>query len=269
MGQGNSNWSETHAMQQAKKRIPLRIRLWRPRLIALGRRLRAGRQRLPTVQLSAITGRSGAYRFSEPIQDDISMPPFVSSSLDDFNALMTLADWIQPQIVLELGTAFGNTVANICRLLPAVHVYTVNAPFEQQSGVLTTFDLDEQEIGRVYRKYGYTDRVTQILENTLDLDLSEFLSAPVIDLAIIDACHDTEFVINDFHKIRPFVRTGGVVLFHDTHPSMERHYHTSYRACLQLRRQGYDIFHVNGTSWAIWFKGRPDKRANASIVADE
>jgi len=257
----------TDIIKQLKKLIPLRIRRLRPELIALARRLRWWHLRLPTVTFQDITGQLAPRRYSEPILDGICMPPYVSSSLEDFDSLMSIVEWLQPGTVLELGTAQGNTVANICRLVPDAQVYTVNAPAEKQSGVLTTYDLSEQEIGWVYRKHGYGEQVTQILENTLQLDLSRQFSEPVVDLAIIDACHDAQYVINDFLKVQLFVLHGGIVLLHDAYPSMSRHYHGSYRACMLLRRQGYDIRHLAGTSWAVWINGWPDigRQSSAGI----
>jgi predicted O-methyltransferase YrrM len=186
------------------------------------------------------------------------MPPYAGSSLDDFDALMTIVHTRQPSLVLELGTAQGNTVANICRQAPNARVYTVNAPAEKQTGTLTTFEFSAQQIGRVYRESGYGHRVTQILENTLQLDLGWYFAEPVVDLAIVDACHDTGYVIHDFLKVLPFVRPGGMILLHDTHPRMTRHYYTSYQACLMLRKRGHDIRHLEGTSWAVWFNGWPE-----------
>ena len=92
----------------------------------------------------------------------------------------------------------------------------------------------------------------QIFKNTLDLNLGEFFDGPVVDLAIIDACHDTGYVINDFFKVRPFIKPRGVILLHDTHPSMKDHLAGSYIACAKLRRRGQDIKHIDGTWWAFW-----------------
>ncbi len=119
---------------------------------------------------------------------------------------------------------------------------------------MTTYELDREEIGRVYRKFGFTDRVTQIFENTLTLDLSSYFAKPCIDLAIIDACHDTSYVLSDFKKIAPFVTLGGIVLLHDTHPSMRGHLSGSYIACMKLRQQGWNVKHIRGTWWGIWIK---------------
>jgi predicted O-methyltransferase YrrM len=185
------------------------------------------------------------------------MPPYAGSTLDDFDTLMTIVESIQPRVVLELGTAQGNTVANICHLIPSAQIFTVNARADNQSGTLTTFELNREQIGRVYLELGYGDRVTQILENTLQLDLSRYLPGPMIDLAIVDACHDTDYVVNDYLKAVPFVRAGGVVMLHDVHPSMTKHYHSGYRACIMLRKRGYDIRYLRGTSWAVWINGWP------------
>src|SRR5205823_1006557 len=92
----------------------------------------------------------------------------------------------------------------------------------------------------------------QIFENTLDLNLAEYMPLASVDLAIVDACHDTDYVVNDFLKVRPFVRAGGVVLLHDTHPSMAGHLAGSYTDCLLLRRQGFDIRQLTNTWWAVW-----------------
>lgn len=239
--------------QSLKQLVPIQIRRLRPELTGMARRLRWHRHVLPTVALDDLIGVSQC-QLPDPILDDVCLPPYVGSTLDDFDTLRRIVWETQPSTVLELGTAHGNTVANICRLLPNTHVYTVNAPAAEQTGVLTTFDLTPDEIGRTYRDHGYDDRVTQIFANTLHLDLTGFFPEPAVDLAIIDACHDTEYVMNDFLKVEPFVRADGIVLLHDTHPSMRKHYAGSYRACMLLRRRGFDIRYLDGTAWGIWVK---------------
>ncbi|MBC7980534.1 MAG: class I SAM-dependent methyltransferase [Armatimonadetes bacterium] len=208
---------------------------------------------LPTVSLDSLIGPRPAHLRSQPsIMEDICMPPYVEGmDHDDYGALLAIVHALQPAIVLELGTAYGNTVANICDTSPRTKVYTVNAPAEDQTGLSVTYALTAEEIGRVYKSRGFADRVTQILANTLALDLGQHFAGPVVDLAVIDACHDTDYVLNDFHKVRPFIRPGGLILLHDTHPSMQAHLLGSYRACLSLRRQGYDVRHLAQTWWGV------------------
>lgn len=250
-------------MQQLEALIPLRIRRLRPEVVAWGRRLRWRHRRLPTVQFEDVTGLPSPGQSEAVIEDHICMPPYTGSALNDFDTLMGIIRWMDPKTVLELGTAHGNTTANICSVAPEARVITVNAPATQQSGKMTTFILNEDDIGWVYHSHGYGDRVTQILANTLDLNLAELFREPAVDLAIIDACHDTEYVINDFLKVQPYMMGNGIILLHDTHPSMTRHYHGSYRACMLLRQRGNDIRHLAGTSWAIWRSQWPDVGATA------
>ena len=75
---------------------------------------------------------------------------------------------------------------------------------------------------------------------------------PASALAVIDACHDTMYVVNDFEKVRPFMRPDGMIFLHDTHPSLAKHLHGSYLACMKLRQQGYDIRHLTNTWWGLW-----------------
>jgi len=208
---------------------------------------------IPTVALTDIINNDPVVE--DIIMDDMGMPPYIRKAAyddhDDVTPLMKIVRLLQPRIVVELGTAYGNTTANICRQSPKSKVYTVNAPAEKQTGWFDTFKLTRNDIGRVYRKYGFEGRVVQIYENTLHLDLARYFQEPVIDLAIIDACHTTRYVINDFLKIYSFIKTHGLILLHDTHPGLHLHLWGSYLACMKLRQQGFDIRHLRNTWWAV------------------
>lgn len=208
---------------------------------------------LPTLRLSDLVKTT--VELEPSILDRICMPPYSgSSTCDDFHAVLRLARHFQPGVMVELGTAYGNLTANLCRQCPSARVYTVNAPVEEQTGDMVTYELTSAEIGSVYRQHGYSEQVVQIFANTLRLDLSHYLPGPVAGLAIVDACHDTDYVINDFLKVEPFVKRGGIVLLHDTHPSMFKHLAGSYVACMKLRMRGFDVKHLEGTWWGIWIK---------------
>jgi predicted O-methyltransferase YrrM len=208
---------------------------------------------LPTTTLDQLL--PGQSSIHPPIMEDICMPPYYGfDDHDDYSALMHIATRLNPKVVVELGTAHGNTIANLCQHCPEARFYTVNAPVEEQTGDVVTFELQKGDIGRVYRNSGYEARVQQIFANTLHLDLSMFIPGPTVDLAIVDACHDEAFVLNDFLKVEPFVRPGGVVVLHDTHPSMNDHLKGSYVASMRLRKNGYDVRHLSGTWWGTWVK---------------
>jgi hypothetical protein len=223
-------------------------------------RIKQLRQRhaLPEVELGALLGR--AVEIAPPILEQACMPPhYWKTDHDDFTPLMKLARALAPKVIVELGTAYGNTTANLCQNCPGARVFTVNAPLDLMTGVVTTFKLTREDIGSVYRQHGYGERVTQIFANTLDLDLAPHLRGEKIGLGIVDACHDIEYVINDFLKLLPHMAPGGIMLLHDTHPSMEDHLRGSYVAGMKLREQGHDIRHLRDTWWGIW---RPDWQAS-------
>lgn len=216
-------------------------------------KLRSKFFRLPTVSIDAITSvpRSA---LAEPIVEDRCMPPFPGMPHDDMGMVLRITLSLQPRLICEIGTAHGNLAANILRNCSEARLITVNARAGAQSGKLVTYELADHEIGRVYRKYGYQDRVCQVLIDSLDLDLARYTAVDTVDVAIIDGCHDVEFVLNDFEKVRRFIRRGGIVLFHDTHPSQQGHLASSYRACLLLRSYGFDVRWVRDSWWAYWKK---------------
>ncbi|MGC9453706.1 MAG: class I SAM-dependent methyltransferase [Phycisphaerae bacterium] len=221
-------------------------------------------QRLPEVDLDSIAPRlSGTPRI---ITDRQNLPPREGLPHDDLGALLRIVAHVNPGVVLELGTAYGNATANICANSSA-HVYTVNALPEQLPDDPDTLAIERDEIGIVYRQHGFADRVTQIFGDTLKLDLAAELKGRQVDLAVIDACHKPHHVVNDFHSVQRVLQRGAVVLLHDTHPSGARHLWGSTQACLRLRCQGFDIRHIRGTWWGYWRKSRSEdlRRAVADI----
>lgn len=71
---------------------------------------------------------------------------------------------------------------------------------------------------------------------------------PILD----GSCLSPSSVMNDFRRTVPYVTEKGIVLFHDTHPSIKSHLYGSYQACVRLRKLGFDIRHLHRTWWAIW-----------------
>lgn len=200
-----------------------------------------------------ITDLIDTFREHKPaFLDNICIPPYLGdSSFQDYSILISLIRDLKPKYILELGTAHGNTVANICAESDAT-LFTVNALPQQIDGNIITFTLPREEIGKVYQTNGFQDRVFQIYENTRNLNILNYVNPKSIDFAIIDACHDMEFVINDFQKVYPALSDQAVVLFHDTLPANEHHYLDSYLGCMYLRRQGFNIKHIKNSSWGYW-----------------
>lgn len=216
---------------------------------------------LPNIHLDELA--PNALSVEPLITDKLCLPPYEGpADHNDAAPLLTLVREVNPRIVLELGTGYGATVANICAISDA-QVYTVNALPQQITGRLTTYVLPKEEIGRVYRKHGFSERVVQIYQNTKEWDPTNHLALQSIDLAIIDACHDADFVVNDFLRILPVLHERSIVLLHDVHPSMQAHLRDGYIACMYLRKLGFDINHLEGTWWGIWRAKHARSKLNA------
>lgn len=136
-------------------------------------------------------------------------------------------------IALEIGTAHGATTALMAENAPAATVYTVNIPPDQiaAGGVYTTFAPELEQIGRVWRERKLAN-VVQILANTASWE-PDF--GP-IDVALIDGCHDAEFVYGDTRKVLARCREGSLILWHDFHPGLRRVHPWIASVCHGLER---------------------------------
>lgn len=209
------------------------------------------KQEIPTVSLDDLGIPLKGW---DPIKDDICMPPYHGPEENtDFDVLISLADYIKPKHVFEYGTAAGNTVANLCRYTDA-KVTTLNAAENNTSGTHRTYDIQKNVIGHVYRTHGYGSRVQQIIDDSLFVSFDDHFSEPVFDLVIIDACHDYEYVLNDFLKIVDRVVSGGWVIFHDCAPDRGGHVRQVWDACNSLCSAGFDIKHIRNSWWGVWQK---------------
>jgi predicted O-methyltransferase YrrM len=126
-----------------------------------------------------------------------------------------------PSVILEIGTGIGTVTWLMSENAPDAQIYTVNIPPEEilQGGTFTTFAPDRAAIGSLYREKGCRN-VTQILANTATWkpDL------PKVDIAFIDGCHDTEYVIRDTELILKFCKPGSWVIWHDFCPELAERY---------------------------------------------
>lgn len=147
------------------------------------------------------------YKFE--IKEDIN-----ERRLRDAEALGTIARNIQPAVCLDIGTSLGRSAALLAVNAPQAQIFTINIPPEEaeagEGGTLITVALERERIGSYYRERGLKN-ITQILSNTATWNPN----IGTIDLAFVDGCHDTEFVINDTKKILPYMRSGGFILWHD------------------------------------------------------
>jgi hypothetical protein len=200
----------------------------------------------------------------EPILDDPSI--YVYRHAEDVNqrrirdaeSLGAVVRNTYPGICLDIGTAEGHSAALMSFNAPNTQIYTINIPPEEMNqrdaGKLTTITLERERIGSYYRSRNLGN-ITQILENTAHWqpDIGK------IDVAYVDGCHDTQFIINDTKKILANCKTGSYILWHDFNLDLIHKYEWIYSVCLGVEKlfankyiKG-NIFHVRD-SWVGIYK---------------
>lgn len=139
--------------------------------------------------------------------------------LRDAEVLATVFKNCNAKIALEIGTSTGRGTSLIAANAKNTKIYTVNIPPEEilngEGGVLTTIALEKEKIGFEYREKGFTN-IEQIFANTKTWEPN----IGTIDVAFIDGCHDTEFVINDTIKVIKHMKPGSIILWHDFNPDL-------------------------------------------------
>jgi len=149
----------------------------------------------------------------------------------DAESIATVVRNCEATAALEIGTSTGRGTVLMAANAPQARIYTVNIPPEEivtgSGGRYTTIALAKEDIGKEYRARGMHN-ITQIYANTA----TWVPEIELIDVAFIDGCHDTEFVINDTRKILPFIRPGGFLLWHDFNPSLSDKFEWLRSVCL-------------------------------------
>lgn len=155
---------------------------------------------------------------------------------------------VQPQRILEIGTAGGQGTMIMAEQAPRARIDTVDLGNEvpslgQQRGQPPWQDLST--IGAAYRAAGHGDRVTQHFADSAHFDY-DCLGAQ-IDLAFIDGAHTYEYVASDSRRVLAQLARDGVVVWDDCDfrsPGVSR-------ALVELRAQGRAIYRIVGTRLAV------------------
>ncbi len=122
---------------------------------------------------------------------------------------------MKPEVCVEIGSAQGHSACHIGAaleengkgMLYAIDPHTVTAWNDRDSE--DSFPMIQRNLAAI----GVSHRVE--LLRTTSAGAAEDWSRS-IDLLFIDGDHSYEGVKNDWNLFHPFVRPGGVVLFHDT-----------------------------------------------------
>jgi predicted O-methyltransferase YrrM len=195
----------------------------------------------------------------EPVLDDSSIYEF--ESIQDINlrrvrdaeCIGTIVRNTNPSVCLDIGTGKGNSAALMAVNAPQARVFTVNIPPEEihsgEGGVLTTAAYEREEIGSYYLGRNLAN-LEQLLANTATWEPN----IGTIDLALVDGCHDTQFVCSDSQKTLRCMKPGSFLLWHDFNLDLVAKKDWIHEVCMgveKLLRSGLiapQVFHVRN-SW--------------------
>jgi hypothetical protein len=171
----------------------------------------------------------------------------------DAESIATVTRNVNARNILEIGTANGQGTVLLAVNAPDATIHTINIPPDQalsgEGGKLTTYAPSNDEIGNAYKERGFKN-INQILANTATWKPN----IGQIDIAVIDGCHDTRFVINDTKKVMPFMRKSSFILWHDFNLDIVKRHSWIDKVCFgieMLYRQeilNKPIFHIKD-SW--------------------
>ena len=182
---------------------------------------------------------AGSVPFNRP-QRKISEIALTSSTPERFGKyLLSTADWMQAERILELGANLGIGAAYL-------------ASGMKSDGKLISIEGDPQlaEIAKETLSLVHPHKNARVLRGSFDEQLESALQElGRVDLAFIDGHHQKSATLNYFQRIMPWIHEGTVLIFDDIHWSagMEEAWqqlkvHPRVRMSIDLWRWGILFF---------------------------
>ena len=112
----------------------------------------------------------------------------------------------RPRVMCEIGTADGGTSLLFSRFLPTVEVMLCIDLYVKNKELLKLLAPPNQQL-QFFDMPSYSQASAE--------KVAKVLKGRMIDVLFIDGDHRYEGVKQDFLRYRPFVREGGLILFHD------------------------------------------------------
>jgi hypothetical protein len=139
----------------------------------------------------------------------------------DVAAILTLAIAQQPSGVLEIGTFWGSTTANLARNLPQAKVHTIDLPLdagdvEESIAGQPVNDLhliQSRQVGKAFRGTELEGRITQHFGDTARYDYSSIPDE--LSFFMIDGSHTYEYAKSDTLVCLGLARGASTLVWHD------------------------------------------------------
>lgn len=147
--------------------------------------------------------------FTWLVRDDASVTDGLGIALSEVYFLECFGQVRPAESIFVVGNSFGWSTLVLALANPGSHVLAIDAGYDENS--LPGLDLTN----RLATRLG-VDVVAQrgVSPQDVAAAVQEHFAAG-IDLAFIDGYHGADQIVADWRAVRPFLRPGGVALFHD------------------------------------------------------
>lgn len=162
---------------------------------------------------------------TEAIEFCVDRPVMMAQVRSEIEELAKLIQTAAPQRSLEIGTNYGGTLFLLCALSPpGARVISVDLPAGQFGG---GYPRRKIPLFRSFPRNGQKLHLIRGDSHSIETlaRVERLLAGDKLDYLFIDGDHTYEGVKRDFEMYSPFVRSGGMVAFHDIAV------HTKARSC--------------------------------------
>ncbi|MDR0920444.1 MAG: class I SAM-dependent methyltransferase [Oscillospiraceae bacterium] len=146
------------------------------------------------------------------IISEIKVDKFFMITQDDLNALCTLIDSINANIMIEFGVQQGCTASAILKTFNYIHKYI---GIDVEKGYEPFYSFQKKEIPYDAGCYAKKDARFNLItkpKGTFDISYKEL---PIADIIFIDGDHSIKGIINDTILAFASIRKYGIVCWHD------------------------------------------------------
>ncbi len=146
---------------------------------------------------------------------------YTNNNLDPFEqfALGAICQLRKPRRIFEIGTFDGATTMILARSAPHADIFTLDLPADAASAATDAIEAANAAAGLVgarFRDKPEAERITQLFGDSRHFDFSPWHGS--IDLVLVDAGHDYEFVASDTRSALRLLAPGGVIIWDDYMP---------------------------------------------------
>jgi predicted O-methyltransferase YrrM len=183
----------------------------------------------------------------EQVNVEMGTIRYTNNNLDPFEqfALGAICQLRKPRRIFEIGTFDGATTMILATSAPDAEILTLDLPPAAANAATDATEAANAAAGLVgvrFRDTPQAERITQLFGDSRQFDFSPWYGT--VDLVLVDAGHDYEFVVSDTRSALRLLAPGGVIIWDDYMP----YFPGVVRA---VDESGVSVFHLTRSDFAV------------------